>query len=161
MLSLLMLSLLMLSLLMLSLLMLSLLLDEQISPQVVASVSALRAGAGAVGPGVQGIVQSIHFQSLYAWRGGALTGTDDALVLQGAAEDGLTLVTYDLKTIPPVLAEWGASGRSHGGVIFVDDRSIAPSDFGGLARALLACLEAQGAWDWTDRIVYLKPAGMP
>jgi len=152
---------------MLSLLMLSLLLDEQISPQVVASVSALRAGAGAAGPSVQSLyvqslyVQSLYVQSLYAWRGGALTGTDDALVLQGAAEDGLTLVTYDLKTIPPVLAEWGASGRSHGGVIFVDDRSIAPSDFGGLARALLACLEAQGAWDWTDRIVYLKPAGMP
>ncbi len=80
------------------------------------------------------------------------------MVLQGAAEDGLTLVTYDLKTIPPVLVEWGASGRSHGGVILVDDRTIAPADFGGLARALLACFEAQGTWDWADRIVYLKPA---
>jgi hypothetical protein len=123
--------------------MLSLLLDEQISRQAAAALSALRSEVPVV--------------SIYDWRAGALTGTDDALVLQGATEDGLTLVTYDLKTIPPVLAEWGASGRSHGGVVFVDDRSIAPSDFGGLARALLFCWEAQGAWDWTDRIVYLKP----
>ena len=124
--------------------MLSLLLDEQISPQVVAAVAALNAAVPVV--------------SVYDWRGGALTGTDDALVLQGAFEDGLTLVTYDLKTIPPVLAEWGASGRPHGGVVFVDGRSIAPSDFGGLARALRFCWEAQGTWDWADRIVYLKPA---
>jgi len=123
--------------------MLSLLLDEQISPQVAAAMAALDAGAPVV--------------SIYDWRAGALTGTDDALVLQGATEDGLTLVTYDLKTIPPVLADWGASGRSHGGVVFVDDRSIAPSDFGGLARALLFCWETQGAWDWADRIVYVKP----
>lgn len=124
--------------------MLSLLLDEQISPQVVAALSVLGANVPVV--------------SLYDWRAGALTGTDDALVLQGAAEDGLTLVTYDLKTIPPLLVEWGATDRSHGGVIFVDDRSIAPADFGGLARALLFCWEKQGEWDWTDRVVYLKPA---
>ena len=77
-------------------------------------------------------------------------------MLESAAEEGLTLVTYDLKTIPPVLAEWGASGRVHGGVIFVDDRSISPADFGGLARALLLCWEVRGDWDWTDRIVYLR-----
>ena len=124
--------------------MLSLLLDEQISPQVVAAMAALNAEALVV--------------SIFNWRGGALTGTDDALVLQGAAEDGLTLVTYDLKTIPPVLVEWGESGRFHGGVIFIDDRSIAPADFGGLARALVSCWEVQGTWDWTDRIVYLRPA---
>ncbi|MBA2679627.1 MAG: DUF5615 family PIN-like protein [Ktedonobacteraceae bacterium] len=124
--------------------MLSFLLDEQISPQTVVALASLNSQVPVV--------------SLYTWRSGALTGTDDALVLQGAAEDGLTLVTYDLKTIPPVLVEWGTQGRSHSGVIFVDDRSISTSDFGGLARALLFCWETQGGWDWTDRIMYLKPA---
>lgn len=124
--------------------MLSLLLDEQISPQVVAALLALRPGASVA--------------SIYGWRSGALTGTDDALVLEAAAEDGLTLVTYDLKTIPPVLAEWGTTGRAHGGVIFLDDRTISPADFGSLARSLLVCLETRGGWDWADRIVYLKPA---
>ena len=124
--------------------MLSLLLDEQISPQVVSAALTLNAGVPIV--------------SLYDWRGGALTGVDDVLVLQAAAEEALTLVTYDLKTIPPVFVEWGVSGRSHGGVVFVDDRSISPANFGGLARALLLFWEEQGTWDWTDRIVYLKPA---
>jgi len=123
--------------------MLSLLLDEQISPQVAAAMTALHSEVPVV--------------SIYDWRGGALTGTDDALVLAAAAEDGLTLVTYDLKTIPPVLVEWGALGRAHAGVIFVDDRTIAPADFGALARALLFCWESQGAWEWADRIVYLRP----
>ena len=123
--------------------MLSLLLDEQISPQVAAALSLLNPAAPVV--------------SIYDWRGGAFTGTEDALVLRGAAEDSLTLVTYDLKTIPPVLAEWAISGEAHGGVIFVDTRSLAPSDFGGLARALLLCWETQGAWEWANRIVYLKP----
>ncbi len=124
--------------------MLSLLLDEQISPHTAVALTALDA--------------QVPVASLYTWRSGALTGTEDALVLQGATEDSLTLVTYDLKTIPPVLVEWGIQGRSHGGVIFVDDRSISTADFGGLARALLSCWEAQGDWDWTDRIMYLKPA---
>ena len=124
--------------------MLSLLLDEQISPQTAVALASLNAQVPVV--------------SLYTWRSGALTGTDDALVLQGAAEDGLTLVTYDLKTIPPVLVEWGTQGRSHGGVIFVDDRSISTADFGGLARALLSCWKAQSEWEWTDRIMYLRPA---
>jgi len=124
--------------------MLSLLLDEQISPRTALALAALNA--------------RVPVASLYTWRSGTLTGTDDALVLQGAAEDGLTLVTYDLKTIPPVLVEWGTQGRPHGGVIFVDDRSISPANFGGLARSLLFCWETQGDWEWTDRIMYLKPA---
>ncbi len=124
--------------------MLSLLLDEQISPQVVAALSVLAAEVPVV--------------SIHGWRGGALLGSDDALVLQEAAQEGLTLVTYDLKTIPPVLVEWGIAGQPHGGVILVDDRSISPADFGGLTRALLYCWQVQGGWDWTDRILYLKPA---
>ena len=122
--------------------MLSFLLDEQISPQVVMALSVLQADVPVI--------------SLYSWRGGAMTGTDDSIVMQGALEDGLTLVTYDLKTIPPILVEWEVSGRSHCGVIFVDNCSIAPADFGGLARSLLFCFEAQGNWEWSDRVVYLR-----
>lgn len=124
--------------------MLSLLLDEQISPQVATALLALNAEASVA--------------SIYGWRAGAMTGADDVMVLRAAAEDRLTLVTYDLKTIPPLLVEWGAPGRSHGGVIFVDDRSISPADFEGLARVLLFCWESQGDWDWTNRIAYLRPA---
>jgi len=50
--------------------------------------------------------------------------------------DRLTLATDNLKTIPPLLVEWGLNGVSHGGAILIDDRTIASCDFGGLIRAL-------------------------
>ena len=124
--------------------MLSLLLDEQISPQVATAALALNT--------------EVPIVSLYNWRGGALAGADKVLVLKGAAEEALTLVTYDLKASVPILVEWGMSGRSHGGVILVDDLSISLADFGGFARALLLCWEEHRAQDWSDRIVFLKPA---
>ena len=97
--------------------MLSLLLDQQISPEVAEQVSARR--------------QEIPILSLYEWREGAFVGIADARTLQAATEEGLTLVTYDRKTIPPVLVEWGTAGLPHGGVVFVDNRTMASNDFGG------------------------------
>jgi len=67
----------------------------------------------------------------------------------------LTLVTYDRRTIPPLLKDWAEAGRSHGGVIFVDEKSISPADIGGLVRALLALFRQTAKWDWTNRICYL------
>jgi hypothetical protein len=72
--------------------MLSFLLDEQISPKV-AEQSRLK------WPGVA-------IQSIYRWRQGEFCGTKDELLLAGARQDGLTLVTYDLTSIPVLLAEW-------------------------------------------------------
>ncbi len=122
--------------------MLALLLDEQISPVVAEQIAANH--------------PRVPVQSIYRWREGALTAQDDELVLRAAAADGLTLVTYDLKTIPPVLAEWGAAGMSHAGIVFVDDRTIRSSDFGGLIRALVHLWARDHPHDWQDRIVFLE-----
>lgn len=122
--------------------MLSLLLDEQISPAVAAQLRGKQA--------------DVPVQSLYEWRAGAFVGASDDLVLRAAAQESLTLVTYDLKTIPPLLAEWGATGISHGGVIFVDNRTIPSHDFGGLLRSLLACWNLRQSFDWSDRVTYLE-----
>ena len=121
--------------------MLSLLLDEQISPRVAEQ-------ARVKWPGVP--IQTIH-----RWREGAFCGQDDDVVLDQARQDGLTLVTYDLKSLPPLLAEWAASGISHAGVVLVDDRTIAPSDFGGLLRALAELWRAEKDAVWRDRILFL------
>ncbi len=118
-----------------------LLLDEQISPVVAAQVRTKR--------------PDIPIQSVHEWRGGRLLGTADRGVLAAAAEDGLTLVTYDRKTIPPLVGEWSASGRSHGGVVYVDTRTIASSDFGRLVRALTRFWDRERTADWTNRIGYL------
>jgi len=46
--------------------------------------------------------------------------------------------------------------RQHGGVIFVDEKSIVPSDIGGLVLALNDLYQQAGKWDWTDRICFLQ-----
>lgn len=121
--------------------MLSLLLDQQLSPEVAEQVRGKR--------------PEIPIWSLYEWREGAFVGIADTFILRAAAGDGLTLVTYDRKTIPPILVEWGIAGISHGGVVFVDNRTIPSHEFGRLVRALIYYWDREHESDWTDRIGFL------
>lgn len=86
-----------------------------------------------------------------------LAGIPDNQVLSQAWELGFTLVTYDTRTIPPILKGWAASGRSHAGIIFVDEKTIRPGDFGGLIRALGKLALEQKNATWQNRIWFLKP----
>ncbi len=122
--------------------MLRLLLDEHISPKVAAGLTH-----GNPKPEIRYIGE---------WQGGAFLGRDDSICLQEAARHGLTLVTYDRKTIPPLLKIWAEEERSHGGVIFVDEKTISPSDIGALIRALSELIKASKSWNWLDRIVFLQ-----
>ncbi len=69
---------------------------------------------------------------------------------------GLTLVTYDRKTIPPLLKTWAEAGRDHGGIIFVDETTIPSSDIGGLIRGLRKIFKETARWNWTNRICFLR-----
>lgn len=69
---------------------------------------------------------------------------------------GLTFVTYDRRTIPPLLKSWMEQGRHHAGEVFVDEKTFSPADIGGLVRALTELAQAAGKWDWTDRICFLR-----
>ena len=122
--------------------MLKLLLDEHISPDV---ARGLRRTAG-----------GIPVQAMMEWEGGSFLGQDDAACPREAAVQGLTLVTYDRRTIPPLLKEWAETGRSNGGVIFVDEKTISPADIGGLVRALAALAREAVEWDWTSRVCFLR-----
>lgn len=122
--------------------MLKLLLDEHISPQV-----AL---------GLRRRVRSLVVHWMAEWEAGNYLGQDDSACLLQAAAARLTLVTYDRRTIPPLLKAWAEQGRRHGGVIFVDEKSIAPADIGSLVRALSALYREAGRWDWMDRICFLQ-----
>jgi hypothetical protein len=94
--------------------------------------------------------------TLAQWEQGAFLGQDDSMCLREAAAQKLTLVTYDRRTIPPLLKTWGEEGRSHSGVIFVDEKTISPANIGGLVRALSRLYKEAGRKDWTNRIVFLR-----
>ena len=68
----------------------------------------------------------------------------------------VTLVTYDRRTIPPLLKAWAEADRHHGGVVFVDEKTIRTFDISGLARALRVLWHEAAKWDWTNRIYFLQ-----
>jgi hypothetical protein len=118
------------------------LLDEHISPDVAEGVRR------------RNRAQAVRY--IAEWEGGDFLGRDDSACLQYAAQQGLTLVTYDRRTIPPLLKTWAEEERTHGGVVFVDEKTISPADIDGLVRALKWLLKETGRWDWTNRIYFLR-----
>jgi hypothetical protein len=122
--------------------MLKLLLDEHISPDVE--------------DGLRRRNRSLVIHWMTEWEGGDFLGKEDSACLLEAAKHSLTLVTYDRRTIPPLLKIWAEEERRHGGVIFVDEKTISPADIGGLVRALTQLSRETGKWDWTDRVYFLR-----
>jgi len=90
------------------------------------------------------------------WKNGRFLGQDDHTCLREAAAQKLTLVTYDRRTIPPLLKNWAEEGRTHGGVIFVDEKTISPADIGALVLGLAELMNVTRTWDWTNRIYFLR-----
>ena len=104
--------------------MLSLLLDENISPEVAIQVQQSR--------------PDIRIARIHTWQQGRLVSAPDEVILAEASAAGLTLVTYDQRTISPLLVSWGHRDIGHSGVIFVDDRTVGGDDLGALVRSLIA-----------------------
>ncbi|MBI4345628.1 MAG: DUF5615 family PIN-like protein [Elusimicrobia bacterium] len=104
------------------------LLDEQISPRAARLASARGVDTRAV-------------------AGSDMAGLDDLAVFRRAVEEGRLLVTYDIADMSAVLADLLKEGVAVPGVVFVDRRTIPPSDPAGLAHALarLAGRIASGA----------------
>ena len=65
-------------------------------------------------------------------------------------------MTYDRRLIPPQLKSWAEEEQTHGGVIFVDEKTISPSDTGGLVDSLSDLSRMTAKWNWTDRICFLR-----
>jgi predicted nuclease of predicted toxin-antitoxin system len=97
-------------------------------------------------------------ETLAGWHGGIHLNRTDEGILEAAAADARTLVSYDCKTIPSLLRAMASTGRSHGGVILVDEKTISQDDVGGLVRALRALMQQYGDEVWTDWCHYLSPA---
>jgi hypothetical protein len=97
---------------------LKLLLDEHISPDVA--------------DGLRRRNRTIVVRYMVEWENGDFLGQEGSVCLQEAATPGLTLVTYDRRTIPPLRKVWAEEKRKHGGVVVVDEKTISLTDIGGL-----------------------------
>ncbi|MCW3053793.1 MAG: hypothetical protein JWN14_2963 [Chthonomonadales bacterium] len=122
--------------------MLALLLDENISPEIVRQIREKR--------------PDIAVASIHHWHEGKYKAQRDEEILAAAVQEGLTFVTYDQKTILPVLVQWGQVGTDHTGIVFIDDRSIASNNIGALVRALILLWDSSFHADWTNRVEFLR-----
>lgn len=101
------------------------------------------------------VTRGYEATALRDWHAGRYLETADEVILRAAHDEALALVTYDLRTIPPLLKRWVEQDIPHSGVIFVDQRTIAPNDVGGLIRALVQLVAAHGGADWRNRVMFL------
>jgi hypothetical protein len=124
--------------------MLTLLLDEHMSPEIVEQIVAKD--------------ETVRIASVHQWHAGEFMHTDDEIILEAAFQEQTTLVTFDQSTIRPVLKDWGEQGRSHGGLIFIDDKTFAQNDYGGLVTALLKLWSQVHEADFTDVVLFLQRA---
>lgn len=120
------------------------LLDENVSPIVAEQIRQKRQDV---------LVESIHF-----WRDGALLGQPDSSVLSAAHADNRVVVTYDTQILSE-LYFWFAEARPFGGLLFIDDKTIASNDFGALVTSLIAFWNEHQAEDWDSRLAYLNRSG--
>jgi hypothetical protein len=127
--------------------MLALLLDENISDEVARQVAARR--------------PDIPIFSAHDWEEGRFKGMQDEAILRAASAAGLTLVTYDVNTIPLLLTRLANEGFTHGGIVFVSSLAIRSDDYGRLTRALIQLYDTEQSAEWSDRLFFLsKPEEM-
>ncbi len=103
--------------------MLSLLLDENMSDEIARQVFAKR--------------PDIPIFSVHDWDGARLRGLRDEEVLREARDANLTLVSYDVNTIPQLIVRLANEEFVHGGIVFVNNRTIRSNDIGNLVRTLI------------------------
>lgn len=94
--------------------------------------------------------------ALPEWKGGDYLSAGDEDLLQAAHIDNRVLVSFDCRTIPPLLKKIAETGQHHGGVILVSSRTFHANDIGRLQRALLSLHEKRGDNDWEDTAIFLR-----
>ena len=122
--------------------MLSFLLDEHVSPDVEVIIGRSR--------------PDIPVFALLDWQEGIWIGESDEEILRAASAEALTLVTYDQRTIPRLLQRWAELKETHAGIVFVDERTIAPNDLPEPARSLILIWDEHRSLDWSNRIAFLR-----
>lgn len=119
--------------------MLRLLTDSHVPPAVCAAARKL---------------QPLEIIALRDWHHGKHLHSEDAQLLSLAWKERITLVTYDVSTIPRHLKNRAENGLSHAGVIFIS-RRFGQNAVGRIARALAQLWKNHQAEDWTNRTYFL------
>ena len=119
---------------------LKLLLDEHIDPKLVQLLGQ----------------RGIEAVSMQEWRSGHYVGHPDHEILISMASEGLTLLSYDVHSMPELLDRLAEEEVTHGGIILVSERTIKQNALSALALALENLVNELGDVDWHNRMVFLR-----
>lgn len=89
-------------------------------------------------PQLAGLLRAhgIDADSAIEWREGSLASAPDLELLGVAHEEGRTLVTFDVGSIPTLIRQLAEAGMDHSGVIYISTKTYRPEQIGPLAGAL-------------------------
>lgn len=93
--------------------------------------------------------------ALAEWKDGDYRNAPDDLILAAAVSEARVLVTYDCRTVPPLLKVLAETGQHHSGVILVDEETLRSYDIGGLVRALQRAISESAGEGWEDQVLFL------
>lgn len=88
------------------------------------------------------------------WMNGKHRMSHDAVLLSVLHEHGLTLVSFDRRTMAMHAGQLTRAGAGHAGIILFR-RSVGQTDYGKQSRLVIEFWKQAMDWDWSDRIEYL------
>lgn len=92
------------------------------------------------------------------WQGGDYLSKPDEEILAAAEHDGLTLLSYDVHSIPALLERFSQAGSPHAGVVLISSRAIDPRAIAEIALGLERLVLDLGDFDWRNQVLFLpKP----
>ena len=96
--------------------------------------------------------------SLAEWRGGAYrTGSDDDN-LRAAHEERRALVTFDVRSIPPLVRALAEQRSDHSGVILISRKTFAQNDVRQIVQSLARMLNERPGDAFANQVLFLARA---
>lgn len=98
----------------------------------------------------------LSVETVHSWREGRLLNQPDERILREARQAEMTLVTFDVNTVPATLREMAERDETHFGVVLISSRTFPQNDYQGLVQALLALWKQSKDEIWLNRCVFLR-----
>jgi len=85
-----------------------------------------------------------------------LLEADEDEILDACLSEKRVWVTFDLATVPDLLARFADEGRNHAGVFLADDKTVPPEKIEPLAAALADLIEEIGEANTTNLVRFIR-----
>ena len=102
--------------------------------------------------------RGIEAIAMQQWQDGDYLTKSDQEMLAAAERDGLTLLSYDVHSLPALLVRFAETGTPHAGVVLISARTVDPRAIAEIALGIERLVSQMGDFDWRNQVLFLpKP----